>query len=80
MLSLMTPASARLVRAKDGTENILLSLAEFQALLDAASAAEHGIPATKEMIAELRKAVASESNYVDATEFLEQYDAVHGSR
>ena len=80
MLSFMTPASARLVRAKDGSENVLLSLAEFQALLDAASAAEHGIPETEQVIAELKKAVASESDYVDATEFLEQYDAVHGSR
>lgn len=38
MLSFTTPASARLVRAKDGSESVLLSLAEFQALLDAASA------------------------------------------
>lgn len=79
MLSFMTPASARLVRAKDGSENVLLSLAEFQALLDAASAAEHGIPETEQMIAELKKALTSEPDYVDATEFLEQYDAVHGS-
>ena len=80
MLRVMAPASARLVRAEDGSESILLSLEEFQALLDAASAAEHGIPETKQVIAELKKALTAESNYVDASEFLEQYDALHGSR
>lgn len=76
----MAPASARLVRAEDGTENVLLSLEEFQALLDAADAAEHGIPETKQVIAELKRALSSESDYVDAAEFLERYDALHGSR
>ncbi|HEU5073593.1 MAG TPA: hypothetical protein VFU02_05460 [Polyangiaceae bacterium] len=76
----MAPASARLIRGEDGSENVLLSLVEFQALLDAASAAEHGIPETKQVIAELKKALTADSNYVDASEFLEQYDAVHGSR
>lgn len=76
----MAPASARLVRADDGTESVLLSLEEFQALLDAANAAEHGIPEAKQVIAELKKELSSESAYVDATEFLERYDALHGSR
>jgi hypothetical protein len=78
-MTFMTLASARLVRAKDGSENVLLSLAEFQALLDAAGAAEHGVPETKQVIADLKKVLASGSDYISATEFLEQYDAVHGS-
>ena len=40
----MTLATMQLVRTKDGTERVLLDLAEFQALVDAASAAEHGLP------------------------------------
>jgi len=76
----MAPASARLVRAEDGSESILLSLEEFQALLDAASAAEHGIPETKQVVAELKRALTSSSDYIDESTFLEQYDALHGSR
>ena len=79
-LRVMAPASARLVRAEDGSESILLSLEEFQALLDAASAAEHGIPETKQVVAELKRALTSSSGYIDASTFLEQYDALHGSR
>lgn len=32
------------------------------------------------MVAELKRALTSPANYVDAGEFLDQYDALHGSR
>jgi hypothetical protein len=76
----MVRASVRVVRAKDGSEGVLLSLEEFQALLDAATAAKHGVPETKQVIGELRAALQAETAYVDAADFLEQYDAAHGPR
>jgi hypothetical protein len=74
----MIPA-AKLVRDKDGTERVLVGLADFQALVDAASAAEPGGLDVKDVIRALRAALDSNEGYVDAGEFLEQYDAAHGS-
>lgn len=69
--------SVEIVRSKDGTERVVLDLAEFQALLDAASVAEHGLPNVKDVIRELRAVLASGGAYVDADEFLAEYDAAH---
>jgi hypothetical protein len=55
-----------------------IDLAEFQALLDAAATAEHGLPDTKVLISELRSALESAEGYVDADELLAEYDAAHG--
>jgi hypothetical protein len=66
------------VRARDGSERVQLALAEFQALLDAASIAEHGLPDVKALIAELKAALGSAEGHVDAGEFLAKYDATHG--
>ena len=79
-LSAMTLKSVQFVRAKDGTERVVLDLAEFQALLDAANMAEHGLPDVKALIHELRAVLESESEYIDAGEFLDQYDATHDAR
>ena len=58
----------------------ILDLAEFQALLDAASMAEHGLPDVKAVVEALRSVLGSESEYMDAGEFLERYDAAHDAR
>ena len=55
-----------------------IDLAEFQALVDAAAAAEHGLPDTKALISELQSALESPDEYVDADEVLAEYDATHG--
>jgi hypothetical protein len=74
----MTLTTVRYVRTKDGAERVELDIAEFQALLDAA-AAESGLADVKVLIAELRAAMESRESYVDADDFLAQYDAAHGS-
>jgi hypothetical protein len=71
--------AAKLIRSEDGAERVLVDSAHFQALLDAASIAEHGLPDVKRAIQELRAALAMGDDYVDAGELLERYDAVHGS-
>jgi hypothetical protein len=69
----------KLVRTNDGVDRVLVDLAAFQALLDAASIAKHGLPDIKMLIGELKAALESGDDYVDAGTFLEQYDAAHGS-
>lgn len=76
----MTLKSVQFVRAEDGTQRVLLDLAEFQALLDAASVAEHGLPDVKRVLDALRSVLTSESEYVDAGDFLDRYDAAHHAR
>jgi hypothetical protein len=75
----MTLTTVRYVRTKDGAERVELDIAEFQALLDAAAAAESGLPDVKVLIAELKAAMESREGYVSADDFLAQYDAAHGS-
>lgn len=70
----MTPKSLQFVRAKDGSERVLLDLAEFQALLDAANIAKHGLPNVRLVVEGLRSALAAHSEYVEADDFLERYD------
>ena len=76
----MTLKSVQFVRAKDGTQRVLIDLAEFQALLDAAAAAQHGAPDVGAIIEQLRSVLESESEYIDARAFLDQYDASHDAR
>lgn len=76
----MTLKSAKLVRAKDGSERVLLDLAEFQALLDAAKGGDRGLPDVKVVVDGLRSVLGSESEYLDADEFLNRYDAAHDAR
>jgi len=73
----VTLKSLQFVRAKDGSEQVLLDLAEFQALLDAASIAEHGLPDVKVVVEGLRSVLATSSEYIDANDFLDRYDAAH---
>lgn len=76
----MTLRSLQFVRAKDGSEQVLLDLVEFQALLDAASIAKHGLPDVKRVVEGLRSVLAANSEYVEADDFLERYDAAHNAR
>jgi hypothetical protein len=76
----MTLKSVQFVRAKDGTERVVLDLAEFQALLDAAESAKRGPPDVQAVVEQLRTVLASECEYVDAGTFLDEYDAAHHAR
>jgi hypothetical protein len=73
----MTLKSLQFVRGRDGSQRVLLDLAEFQALLDAANAAEYGAPDVKIVVDGLRAVLATDNEYVDAGEFLAGYDAAH---
>lgn len=70
---------ATVVRGADGTERVVLDLADFQALLDAADAATHRLPDLDTVVHRLR-AIVEESPHdvVDLDQFLAEYDALHG--
>jgi len=76
----MLAKTAQLVRGKDGKERVIIDLAEFQALLDAANEPKHQVPGTKAIVDELRRIFESDDEYVDADDFLARYDAAHDSR
>ena len=73
----MTLKSLQFVRSRDGSQRVLLDLAEFQALLDAASAAEFGAADVKSVVDGLRAVLVGDHEYVDAEQFLAGYDAAH---
>jgi hypothetical protein len=75
----VTLTTVRYLRTKDGRERVQLDLLEFQALVDAASVAEHGLPDVSMLISELRSALKSREGYVEADEVLAECDAAHGS-
>jgi hypothetical protein len=70
---------ATIMRSRDGSERVIVELADFQALLDAAQAADHGLPAVVPIVRELARVLAERRNdTVDLEEFLAEYDATHG--
>ena len=69
---------ATVVRASDGTEKILLDLADFQALLDAADVATHGLPDVEPLVRRLRLALDEPSDGIGLEDFLAEYDALYG--
>ena len=69
---------AKILRAKDGTEQVVLELADFQALLDAANANAHSLPDVAEIVAKLRSILEADAESVEIGAFLAEYDAVHG--
>jgi hypothetical protein len=69
---------ATVVRASDGTERVVLDLADFQALLDAADAATHGLPEIEPLVRRLRVILDQAPDSVDLEDFLAEYDALHG--
>lgn len=72
---------AKMVRAPDGTERVVLELADFQALIDAAGAAAHGLPEVAPVVARLRAVLeTAPDEFVPLDELLAEYDALRGSR
>jgi hypothetical protein len=69
--------AARRVRARDGTAHVLLPLAEYEALLDAAEAAPLTPEQLRQAVAGLRASLESGEPLVDVDEFLAAYDAAH---
>jgi len=77
MFYAMSLTTLRYVRTENGKQRVELDLAEFQALVDAASIAEHGLPDVRALISELKLALASTEDYVGADELLAEYDVTH---
>ena len=72
--------SAKVLRDSDGRERVLLDLAEFQALLDAARRPDAGLPELGPLIRRLEKVLETPAEEVDLEQFLADYDAAHGER
>jgi hypothetical protein len=74
------PARVRRVRTRDGREQVVLDLVDFEALVIAAEAA-NAAPLSPELIAEiierLRQNFEADEPGVDLDEFLAAYDAAH---
>jgi len=71
---------ATVVRAADGIERVILELQDFQALLDAAAAARHGLPDVSSLVVRLQADLDDPmSEVIDLDQFLAEYDALHGS-
>jgi hypothetical protein len=68
----------KVLRDKDGRERVLLKIAEFQMLLDAAAEARSGLPDIRHVVERLKRALEAPADHVDLDEFLAEYDAVHG--
>jgi hypothetical protein len=66
----VTLTTLRYVLAENGKQRVDFDLAEFQALEDAASIAEHELPDVKALIFELRLVLTSPEGYIEAGELL----------
>ncbi len=70
---------ATIVRGRDGTERVLVDLADFQAVLDAAHSAAYGLPDVESIVKRLGAVLAApRGDAVDLDQFLAEYDALHG--
>ena len=69
---------ARILKGSDGRERVLLELAEFQGLLDAARQSEAGLPEVAPLIRRLDEILHAPPEEVDLGRFLADYDAAHG--
>jgi hypothetical protein len=67
----------RRVRARDGTEQVLINLADFIALLDAASAKPIDDPLLRAIVTRLRANLEADHEGIPLDEFLAAYDAEH---
>jgi hypothetical protein len=70
--------AGRRIRARDGREFMLVPLAEYQALVDAADAAPFAPDLLREIVDHLRQHLEADEPGVDLDEFLAAYDARHG--
>jgi len=71
---------AKVLKDSDGRERVLLDLAEFQALLDAARRPDAGLPELGPLIRKLEGVLETPAEEVDLERFLADYDAAHGER
>lgn len=71
---------ARVLKDSDGRERVLLELADFQALLDAARRPDTGLPDLGPLIRKLEGVLDAPAEEVDLERFLADYDAAHGER
>jgi hypothetical protein len=69
--------AARRVRARDGSEHVLVPVAEYEALLEAAAATPLTPEQLRQAVAGLRASLDSGEPPVDVDEFLAAYDAAH---
>jgi hypothetical protein len=69
--------ASRRVRARDGSEHVLVPVAEYQALLDAAEAAPISPALRRDIVAGLRASFESPEPPLDVDDFLAAYDAAH---
>ena len=71
---------AKVLKDSHGRERVLLDLAEFQALLDAARRSDAGLPELGPLIRKLESVLDAPAEEVDLERFLADYDAAHGER
>lgn len=75
----MTVAAKR-VRAQDGREQVLVELADFQALLDMVNRDPDAPPDGRSLVLRLERALATPEDTVTLADLLRDYDAAHGTR
>jgi hypothetical protein len=71
---------AKVLRGSDGRECVVLDLAEFQALLDAARRPDAGLPELAPLIRKLEEVLRAPREEIDLEQFLADYDAAHAER
>lgn len=75
----MTVAAKR-VRTRDGTEQVLVELADFQALLDVVNRDPGAMPDDLSIVRRLEHVLDAAEEAVDLNDLLRDYDAAHGAR
>jgi hypothetical protein len=71
---------AKRVRAQDGTEQVLVELADFQALLDVVNRDASAPPDDRSVVRRLERALDTAEDTVALNDLLRDYDAAHGTR
>ena len=71
---------ARRVRSGDGTERVLVELADFQGLLDMVNRDASAPPDDRSIVRRLEHALGAAEETVDLNDLLRDYDAAYGTR
>lgn len=67
-----------IIRTRDGQQHVVLSLEDFQALLDARHHSGNGLVDVAAVVRRLSGVLSEPTeDVIDLDEFLERYDAVH---
>jgi hypothetical protein len=72
--------SAKRVRTPNGTEQVLVELADFQALLDMVNRDSSAPPDDRSIVRRLERALDAAEETVELNDLLRDYDAAHGTR